>query len=143
MQNFWTNFALLIFRVSIGSFMLFGHGLGKFQKVLSGAEIKFFNFAGLGTTVSLYLSTFAEFFASILLIFGLFTRFSTLTLIINMSVAAFIAHADDSFATKEKALLYLASTLLIFLVGSGKFSLQTILNKRLKNSNGLIKFILG
>ncbi len=143
MQNFWTNFALLIFRVSISSFMLFGHGFGKFQKIVSGAEIKFLNFAGLGVTISFYLSTFTEFFVSILLIIGLFTRFSALALIINMSIAAFIAHANDSFAAKEKALLFLVSYILIFLVGSGKFSLQTIINKRLKNSSGFIKFILG
>ena len=123
--------------------MFLGHGLGKFQKLISGAEIKFLDPFGLGATTSFSLAVFSEFFASALLIFGLFTRFSTLSLIITMAVAAFIAHSDDPFGTKEKSLLFLVSYILLFLTGPGKYSLQTLINKKFNKFNEWIKFILG
>ena len=123
--------------------MLLGHGLGKFQKLISGAEIKFLDPFGLGSSISFSLAVFSEFFASALLIFGLFTRFSTLSLIITMAVAAFIAHSDDPFGTKEKSLLFLVSYILLFLTGPGKYSLQTLINKKFNKFNEWIKFILG
>ncbi|MCB9249671.1 MAG: DoxX family protein [Ignavibacteriales bacterium] len=123
--------------------MFLGHGLGKFQKLISGAEIKFLDPFGLGATTSFSLAVFSEFFASSLIIFGLFTRFSSLTLIVTMAVAAFIAHSDDPFGTKEKSLLFLVSYILLFLTGPGKYSLQTLINKKFNKFNEWIKFILG
>ena len=117
MSNYSSNFGLLIFRLAISAFMLFGHGLGKLQKLLSGDEIKFLDPFGLGAAFSFSLKVFAEFFASILIALGLFTRLSSTSLIITMGIAVFIAHADDPFAQKEKALLFLASYILIFLLG--------------------------
>jgi len=143
MNTFMINIGLLIFRVSLSALMLFGHGLGKFQKLLSGNEIKFLDPVGFGAALSFSLVVFAEFFASIFLAVGLFTRFNSLSLVITMAVAVFIAHAEDSFASKEKALLYLVGYILLFLIGSGKYSFQPWLNKRLKSSNKFIKFILG
>lgn len=143
MNNKLNNIALLIFRVSISSFMAFGHGLGKFQKLLSGNEIKFLDPFGLGPTVSFALATFAEFFAALLIVLGLLTRISSFSLIITMAVAAFIAHADDPFSRQEKSLMYLGSYILLFLTGPGKYSLQTWVDKKISKSNGLIKFILS
>ena len=143
MNDKFQNLALFIFRVSISAFMLFGHGLGKFQKLISGNEIKFLDPFGLGATFSLTIATFAEFFASAFIVLGLFTRFSSLSLIVTMAVAVFIAHAGDPFAKQEKALMYLASYILLFLTGPGKYSLQTWFDKKIHKSNGLIKFLLG
>ena len=123
--------------------MLFGHGLGKLQKLISGAEINFLDPFGLGAATSFSLAVFSEFFASALIIIGLFTRFSSLTLIVTMAVAAFIAHSDDPFGTKEKSLLFLVSYILLFLTGPGKYSLQTLINKKFNKFNEWIKFILG
>jgi putative oxidoreductase len=137
------NLALFVFRVSISGFMLFGHGLGKFQKLISGNEIKFLDPFGLGATFSFTMATFAEFFASAFIVLGLFTRFSSLSLTVTMAVAVFIAHAGDPFAKQEKALMYLVSYILLFLTGPGKYSLQTWFDKKISKSNGLIKFLLG
>ena len=84
------DLALFVFRVAISSFMLFGHGLGKFKRLFSGEEIKFADPFGIGMELSLTLAVLSEFFASILIILGLFTRISSLSLIITMFVAAFI-----------------------------------------------------
>jgi hypothetical protein len=48
MNDFLSNAGLLIFRVLIGLFMLLGHGLGKFNRLLSGEEIGFLNLFGMG-----------------------------------------------------------------------------------------------
>lgn len=143
MNEFLTNLGLLIFRISISLFMLLGHGLGKLQKILSGDEIKFLDPFGIGATTSFYLATFAEFFASIFIIVGLFNRIGNVSLIITMTVAAFIAHADDPFARQEKALMYLVSYILLILTGPGKFSLLTLLKRNISKLSNPVKFIVS
>lgn len=137
------DFALLIFRVTISSFMLFGHGLGKFNRLISGNEIKFFDPFGIGQQFSLALAVFAEFFAAGLIILGLFTRFSSISLIITMFVAGVIYHADDPFGGKEKALMYLVSYILLFITGPGKYSLQSVLKAKIKSNNRIFRFLLS
>jgi len=43
---------------------------------------------------------------------------------ITMAVAALIVHTDDGFGRQELPLLYLAGYILLFLTGSGKYSLD-------------------
>lgn len=121
------DLGLLFLRIVSGAVML-THGYPKFQKILSG-DLKFGDPIGLGEIPSLYLSTFAEFLCAILVIIGLYTRLSLIPLIINMSVAFFIAHAADDFGTKEKSLLFLGMFIVIFLTGPGRFSIDDKLNK--------------
>jgi putative oxidoreductase len=131
---------LLVFRVAISLLMLIPHGWPKLMKLLEGGEIKFFDFLGIGATFSLILAVSSEFFASILVALGIFTRIGSISLIITMFVAAFIVHADDPFSKQEKALMYLVSYLMLFITGPGKISLQTIAEEKF---SGLKKFILG
>lgn len=135
--------ALLIFRLAISSFMLFGHGLQKFNRIISGEEIKFFDPFGIGESFSLSLAALAEFFAAGLIIVGLFTRLSSLSLMFTMFVAGFIYHADDPFGSKETALMYLVSYLLLFLMGPGKYSLQALFEKKITIKNKFSKFLLS
>lgn len=121
------DLGLLFLRIVSGAGML-THGFPKFQKVLEG-NLKFGDPIGLGEVPSLYLATFAEFLCAILVIIGLYTRLSLIPLIINMSVAFFIAHAADDFGTKEKSLLFLGMFIVIFLTGPGRFSIDNRLNK--------------
>jgi len=48
-----------------------------------------------------------------------------------MSVAAFTAHADDSFEFKEKPLLFLLIFIFLFFAGPGKYSVGDLLKKQL------------
>jgi len=143
MNEIVINFGLLFFRTAIGSFMLIGHGWDKLQKLISGDEIKFLDPFGIGTTMSFSYVVFAEFFASAFIVLGLLNRISNLSLIITMTVAVFVAHAEDPFSTKEKALLYLASYVLLYLSGPGRFSIQTLLNKKISSKNRMIRLILS
>lgn len=121
------NLGLLLIRLSTGGLML-QYG---FQKLQNFGEWKatFPDPFGVGGTLSLGLCIFAEFFCSILLMLGLFTRLSLIPLIINMLVVVFVAHAADPFSEKEHGLLFLFPHILLFLTGPGRFSLDALLFK--------------
>jgi len=123
------DFALLFLRLAIGIFML-THGVGKFQKLSGDGPVQFADPLGIGATASLALAVFAEVLCSILLILGIITRPAALALIINMSVAAFIAHAGDAFRVREMALLYLAVYIVIAIAGAGKYSIDHCIDKK-------------
>lgn len=123
------DFAILIFRVGISSFLLY-HGLGKLNTVLSGAEIQFLDPIGLGIKTSFYLTVFAEVICSILLFLGLATRFALIPLIITMLVAVFIVHVPDGFQKQELGGLYLLGFVFLMFSGPGKYSIDSIISKQ-------------
>ena len=124
------NVSLLILRLFVGIFML-THGFPKFQTLISGEEIHFADPIGLGVIASYILVVFAEFFCSILLILGIFTRLSTIPLMFSMFVASFISHSGDPFSSKELSLLYMIIFAYIFIMGGGKYSIDNIILGRL------------
>ena len=125
------DFALLIVRIAVAAFML-THGYPKLLKLLAGGEIRFADPFGFGMTISLVLAVMAEFFCSILVGLGIGTRLATIPLIVTMSVAAFIAHANDPFGKKELALLYLVIFVFLLFTGSGKFSADYLISRKSK-----------
>ncbi len=121
--------ALLILRVVAGLFML-THGWGKFQMLIGDGPNQFPSVLGMGATTSLTLAVLAEFFASILLIFGLATRIAAIPLLITMLVAALIIHSADPFSAKELPLMYSTIYLVILILGAGKYSLDRMISKK-------------
>ena len=122
------HFSLLLLRLTAGSFMI-THGYPKLQRLMSG-EFKFGDPLGLGPEISLVLVVFAEFFCSLLVIVGFGTRLATIPLMVTMAVAAFVSMGDAPFAKKELALIYLVSFSILFLTGSGKFSIDRLIGKK-------------
>lgn len=123
------DWASLILRISSGVFML-THGYPKMQKLFAGGEIEFADPIFIGATASLVLTVFAEVICSVFIILGLWTRLALIPLIITMLVAVLIIHASDPLDVKEHGLLYLFPYLATFLLGSGKFSLDSMMSKR-------------
>jgi putative oxidoreductase len=123
------DLGLLILRVGVSLGML-SHGYPKFLALISGNPIKFADPIGIGMTASLALAVFSEFICSILLIVGYKTRLASIPLAITMFVAAFVIHAQDPFGRKEKAILYLLTYIVIFLLGAGRLSLDTMFGKK-------------
>lgn len=121
------DLGLLTLRLVSGVTLL-THGYPKFQKILEG-NMQFGDPIGIGTVPSLYLAVFAEFICAILVILGLFTRFATIPLMINMAVACFIVHAADDFGTKELSLIFLGMFLTLFFTGPGKYSMDRLIWK--------------
>jgi putative oxidoreductase len=123
---FGLDLGLLAARVVAGSMMLFGHGLGKFDKIGDG-PIQWADPIGIGPAASLYLAIFAEVVCSALLALGFLTRFAALNLLVTMLVAAFIVHGDDPWKKQEFALVYAIPFLTLLLTGPGRISLDHFL----------------
>ena len=121
------NVGMLLFRIAIGALMMM-HGYDKLVHFDKYAG-EFMNFMGLGTKVSLSLCIFAEFFCSILLILGFFTRLATIPLIITMCVIVFQVGKGDVFGKAEIGALYLAGYILILFIGPGKASVDGLISK--------------
>ncbi len=119
-----SDIALLLLRITFGGAMIYGHGYGKLMRFFGEDPIKFADPFGIGIIPSLSLATFAEFFCAILIIFGAFTRWATVPLIITMAVALFYVHIADPFGRQEKALLYLVAYVSILLTGPGAYSID-------------------
>ena len=123
------NTAMLLTRLAFGGIMMY-HG---YEKLIGFSTIKnsFMNFLGIGSTMSLALVVFAEFFCALFIVLGLFTRFAAIALLICMSVAFFMAHNRVIFGEKggETALLFLVGYTVLLLVGPGKISVDSMIGK--------------
>ena len=121
------NAAMLVLRLGVGILMM-AHG---YDKLIHFAEKQhsFMNFLGIGSTMSLALLIFAEFFCSLFIIIGLFTRLSVIPLIIATCVMVFKAHNSDVFGDGENAALFLTGYLVLLFVGPGKISVDGMTGK--------------
>jgi putative oxidoreductase len=121
------NFAVLLFRLTFGILMM-NHGYGKLTDFNSMSQ-KMPHFLGMGGTVTAALLIFAEFFCSLFIILGLFTRFACIPLIIAMSYALIVAHKWDAFGQGEAAAMYLCAFIVLLIVGPGKVSVDGMIGK--------------
>jgi putative oxidoreductase len=119
------NLGLLVLRVWLGAAMAILHGWGKLNNLLAGTH-KFPDIIGIGATPALALAVFAEFFCSILLIIGLWTRLAAVFLIITMAVAFFLAHGGKltGQGNGELAFIYLGGFVTLLIAGAGKYSVD-------------------
>jgi putative oxidoreductase len=85
---------------------------------------------GIGGPLSLQLVIFAELICGFFVTIGLFTRLTVIPIFITMIVAFFLAHAKDPFDAKAIAFVYLALSVVIFILGSGKYSVDRLLLKK-------------
>lgn len=122
------SFAALVLRIGAGSLMLVNHGLDKLMHFAEKAS-RFADPFGIGTTTSLSMVLFAEFFCAAFIILGLFTRLACVPLIIAMSVALFYAHNGDFFGKGEMAALFLTCFITLLFTGPGKVSLDNFIAK--------------
>lgn len=121
---------MLLVRIFIGIAMIFLHGLPKLENLLSGEPIKFYSFLSLSAETTLIIATIIEIVGALFIIIGLFTRASSLILMLMMIIAAFGYHYSDPFSLRENSLLYLSIFTLIFAFGSRKYSIDNMLTKR-------------
>ena len=125
-----TDFSMLALRVAFGLGLLMNHGWPKLMNFFAMAP-SFPDPLHLGSpTISFGLVVFAEFFCSLFVILGVFTRWACIPVLIMMNTAFFVFHAQDPFAKKELAFLYSIGFLTIFLIGGGKFSLGRLFCRR-------------
>jgi putative oxidoreductase len=114
------DYFYFVFRVLVG-FLFFQHGAQKLFGMFSGNQVSsLWSLFGLAGVI--------EFFGGLLIIFGLLTRYAALFGIFDMIGAWFIAHAPAGWIPiqngGELALLFLASFLVIIVIGSRKWGLD-------------------
>lgn len=120
-----TDLALLVLRLWIGGSMFVLHGWSKLTGFGEKSE-KFLNLFGIGSAATLGLAIFGEVVCSVLLFFGLFTRFAALAGIMTMIVAFVIAHKAvlSGPGNGEMAFIYLSTYFVLFIAGPGRFSID-------------------
>jgi len=118
-----TSIGLLVLRLAAGGMLLYGHGWAKLAHYSERAA-HFPDPLHIGSPRSLMLSIFAEAICSTLVMLGFATRFAAIPLIINMSVAEFIANHGAAFHDHELGYFYLASFIALLFTGPGAFSLD-------------------
>ena len=104
------------------------HGYDKLSH-FNDMQSKFMSFLHMGSTVSLILVIFAEFFCAILLILGLFTRLACVPLIIDLCIAFFIIKNGEFFGKGEVEALYIIGFVTILFAGPGRASVDRMIGK--------------
>lgn len=137
-KNLITSFApinlslgILLIRITIGLLMAF-YGYQKLINFETMAASDFWakevSFLGMTGKFPLALTVFAEFFCSLFLILGLFTRLSLIPLLICMgyiivSVAKFkVMYSGSNGLEMNNAFVYFLIYLGLFLTGPGNYS---------------------
>ncbi len=120
-----TDFAALFLRIILGGLFIY-YGYGKLTNY-DGMLKMFGDPIGIGTKLSVILVIFAEFFCGIFVLVGFLTRLSVIPIFITMIVAYFVAHADDPFTAKQISLVYMLLCVVVFVLGSGKYSVDRML----------------
>ena len=133
------DWAILILRVIPSFYMFYYHGL---KKISSTASWEWLGKAAMSVIGIEFGFIFFGFLAALsegvlvwLVFFGIFTRFSSLFVIVTMFFASVYHLVDGESA--ESALIYLTIYLVIFILGPGKYSLdEKLLSiKQLKTEN--------
>jgi putative oxidoreductase len=124
----FTNLALLVMRLWLGSTMFLNHGFEKLVNFKSIAS-DFPDPLHIGQSVSLALVMFAEVVGSIMLIVGALTRLGALMLVIDMFVAFLMVHQSNLTGKNsgELAFIYLAGFAGLLIAGPGMISLDMVM----------------
>lgn len=122
------DLGLLILRLGVGFLMIPKHGwvkLMNFESIQGG----FVSFLGMSSSVSLGLTIFAEFFCSLFIMFGFFTRLACIPLII-CTLVIFSVHDWNFLGKQELVTMFMIGYISILLLGPGKYSLDRMLFKK-------------
>ena len=125
-----TDLILTLLRVYIGFSMAFAHGIKKIPPSEGFIE----HTGDLGFPIPLifaWSAGLAEFAGALLLAFGLFTRPAAFFVAATMFVAGFINHAGDPYGNAEKAFMYFAIAVVYLVLGSGRYSLDSLFRRKL------------
>ena len=123
-----TDLGILFLRLLFGGmFMYIGYlKFSSYDQMLT----MFGDPIGIGTKLSVILVIFAELFCGFFVAVGFLTRLTVIPILITMIVVFFIAHEKDAFIMKQLPFVYLILCVVIFILGSGRFSLDRLLFDR-------------
>ena len=118
------DWAILILRIIPSFYMFYYHGLNKISSTSSWEWLGKAAMSVIGIDFGFiffgFLAALSEGVLVWLVFFGIFTRFSSLFVILTMFFASAYHLSDGESA--ESALIYLTIYLVIFILGPGKYS---------------------
>ena len=132
MKNIKGSFLNLFLRLFAGGMIFYYHGFGK---IMAGTD-RWDRLGGrLSELIGLdflsiplgFMASFSESIAALFIMIGFFTRPSALLLLFTMLVASLSNIITKGIDESELSLIYLFLTLIIFIRGSDRFSLDSIL----------------
>ena len=132
-NNFWTNsdIGLLIIRIALGGIIFF-HG---FHKLMHGLDDQFAILSSNGIPAQfMYFVYVSEVLAPVLVVLGILTRLSNLTIIVTMIVVFYalpfpIGLDEHGAMNIESQLYFLLLSVALFFTGPGNYVLK-------KNNSG-------
>ena len=124
-----TSLLLLVVRIIFGV-LLMNHGIQKWSNFQELSAV-FPDPLGLCSPISLGLAIFGELVCSMAFMIGFLYRLAMIPMIFTMIVAFFIVHANDAFAVKELAFIYLIVFIIMYIAGPGKFSIDHIIGNEM------------
>ncbi|MFL9839009.1 DoxX family protein [Flavobacterium sp. ST-75] len=119
------DLATLLLRLIFGGMFVY-YGYMKAANYEAFASM-FQDIIGIGAKLSFNLVIFAELVCGFFILIGLLTRFSVIPVFITMIIAFFVAHANDGFDVKAIAFVYMLLCIVIFILGSGRYSADAVL----------------
>ena len=126
-----TDVATLLLRILFGALFV-RYGYMKFAAYDTILPM-FQDVIGIGAKLSFNLVIFAELVCGFLVLLGVLTRLTVIPIFITMAVAFFVAHRNDPFDMKAISLVFLGLSAVIFVLGSGKYSVDAMLFKKREN----------
>jgi putative oxidoreductase len=130
-----SNIVLLVLRAVVGVNMACLHGWDKlhhFGSKVSGFPDPF----GMGTKYALMLAVAGEFFGGILLATGLLGRVGAFLVAFVTALMLFSTIHGTAWHERELWGLYFAASLTVLLLGCGRYSLDTVVWKKLGKGGG-------
>jgi putative oxidoreductase len=121
------SFALLILRITAGG-LIIPHGYSKLISFASKSS-SFSDPYHIGSSTSMALIIFAEFFCGVLIVLGLLTRLASIPLIIGMGTIVFMINHGNLTGKNETPVLFLGCFLVLLITGPGKASIDRLIGK--------------
>jgi len=121
------SFALLILRVTAGG-LIIPHGYSKLMSFASRSS-GFSDPYHIGSSTSMALIIFAEFFCGALVVLGLLTRLACIPLIIGMGTVVFMINHGNLAGKNETPVLFLGCFIVLLITGPGKASIERLIGK--------------
>ncbi|ESU18970.1 DoxX family protein [Flavobacterium cauense R2A-7] len=123
------DIALLVFRISLSVELMVAHGLKKLGIGVAAAE-QVPNPLHLPEAFNSLFANAANLFFPVLVIFGFFTRIAVLPILAVTLTGYFVLHWNDSLLIKDTPYMYSLCYLLLFILGSGRYSLDYFINQK-------------
>jgi putative oxidoreductase len=125
-----SNIVLLVLRAVVGGNLAWLHGWDKFHHFAAKAG-SFPDPLGIGSKYSLVLAVAGEFFGAILMATGLLGRAAAFVVSFTTALTLFSVLHATPWKEREVWELYFVASATILLLGCGRFSLDTVVWKKL------------